>query len=402
MSSDDVEPPKGPQNLTPNGEVVKQIIKKGEGFLKPENGSDVTVHYVGTLEDGTKFDSSRDSGSPFEFQLGMGKVIKGWDVAIPTMLKGEISTITIAPSYAYGDTGMPPSIPPHATLKFEIELLSFRNEKDLTHDGGVLKKVIDESKEWQTPSYETKCQVELVGKLSDGTIFEDRKAEITIGDDQVCIGLEKALESMKRGEKSLVTIRSDYGYGDEGNSDLKIPPKATLYYTVHLIDFVKEKESFEMDSFEEKYITALKKKEEGNALFKQNKLKRAIAKYEKAIDYFEYEQGYDDDQKHKSNEIKLSCYTNLAIAYSKSGNYKKAMDSCNKVLERNNKSVKALYYRAIAYSNTDQWDLSKLDFLKALEIDKNNQEVKREFAKLKQKIKLQDEKDKKSYQKMFG
>jgi FK506-binding protein 4/5 len=83
------------------------------------------VHYVGTLLDGTKFDSSRDRGEPFTFTLGAGHVIKGWDVGVASMKEGELANLICRHDYAYGESGSPPTIPPNATLKFEVELLGW-------------------------------------------------------------------------------------------------------------------------------------------------------------------------------------------------------------------------------------------------------------------------------------
>jgi FKBP-type peptidyl-prolyl cis-trans isomerase len=87
-------------------------------------GKQVTVHYVGTLTDGKKFDSSRDRGKGFSFRLGGGQVIKGWDQGVAGMKVGGLRRLTIPSDLAYGDRGFPPVIPPKATLVFEVELLS--------------------------------------------------------------------------------------------------------------------------------------------------------------------------------------------------------------------------------------------------------------------------------------
>jgi len=103
-------------------ELKIEVLQEGTGE-EAKNGDNVSVHYVGTLEDGTKFDSSIDRGTPFSFDLGAGKVIKGWDLGVLGMKIGEKRKLTIPSDLAYGDDGIPNVIPPKATLIFEVELL---------------------------------------------------------------------------------------------------------------------------------------------------------------------------------------------------------------------------------------------------------------------------------------
>ena len=100
-----------------------ETLKEGAG-AEARAGSTVTVHYVGTLTDGKKFDSSRDRGRGFSFKLGAGQVIKGWDQGVAGMKIGSVRKLTIPPHLAYGDKGFPGAIPPNSTLVFEVELLS--------------------------------------------------------------------------------------------------------------------------------------------------------------------------------------------------------------------------------------------------------------------------------------
>ncbi|KAF9975759.1 FK506 binding protein proline rotamase rapamycin-binding protein [Modicella reniformis] len=103
--------------------VTKVTTEKGDGVTFPKTGQTVVMHYTGKLVDGTKFDSSVDRNRPFRTEIGVGRVIQGWDEAVPQMSLGEKATLTITHDYGYGERGSPPDIPPMATLIFDVELL---------------------------------------------------------------------------------------------------------------------------------------------------------------------------------------------------------------------------------------------------------------------------------------
>ncbi|XP_037085790.1 FK506-binding protein 2-like [Pollicipes pollicipes] len=103
---------------------VENVFKPEECEKLTKNGDMLSMHYTGTLADGTKFDSSLDRNQPFNFQLGVGQVIKGWDQGLTDMCVGEKRKLVVPPSLGYGEQGAGEVIPGGATLNFDVELLS--------------------------------------------------------------------------------------------------------------------------------------------------------------------------------------------------------------------------------------------------------------------------------------
>jgi len=114
--------------LTEDGGVVKYLISEGNG-PSPVANQEVIVDYVGRLVNGAEFDSSLARANPLKFNVGVGQVIKGWDIGICTMKKGEKAKLVIDSKYAYGEKGSPPKIPENANLEFEVELLDFHDKR---------------------------------------------------------------------------------------------------------------------------------------------------------------------------------------------------------------------------------------------------------------------------------
>ena len=117
----------GAKAMTTQSGLRYEDIVVGTG-PSPQSGQEVTVHYTGTLEDGTKFDSSFDHGQPFKFKIGVGRVIKGWDEGVMTMKVGGKRKLVMPPQLGYGARGAGGVIPPNATLVFEVELLDVQSQ----------------------------------------------------------------------------------------------------------------------------------------------------------------------------------------------------------------------------------------------------------------------------------
>ncbi|XP_023247808.1 FK506-binding protein 2 isoform X2 [Copidosoma floridanum] len=143
------------------GAVLAEEFKMEQTYVpevcdvKSKINDQLTMHYTGTLKDGTKFDSSLDRDQPFTFQLGVGQVIKGWDKGLIDMCEGEKRKLIIPPELGYGDRGAGNVIPPHATLFFDVELI---NISDSPPNANVFKE-IDADKDNQLSREEVSVMV---------------------------------------------------------------------------------------------------------------------------------------------------------------------------------------------------------------------------------------------------
>jgi peptidylprolyl isomerase len=209
---------------TPSGlKYVDLVVGTG---ASPASTDVVTVHYTGTLENGTVFDASRNHGGPVSFPLN--GVIKGWTEGVGSMKVGGTRKLVIPPGLAYGSQGQGSVIPPNSTLTFIVELLDIPKVKieDTQVGTGAEAKA------------GTTVSLYYTGKLTDGTVFDSnvgtQPLEFPLGTGQVIPGFEQGVTGMKVGGKRTITIPPSLGYGEQGTGP--IPANATLIFEIELTD----------------------------------------------------------------------------------------------------------------------------------------------------------------------
>ncbi|KAM9311459.1 peptidyl-prolyl cis-trans isomerase FKBP4 [Gastrophryne carolinensis] len=383
--------------------VLKQIKKEGSGTEAPMIGDKVTVHYTGWLPDGTKFDSSRDRKDKFTFDLGKGQVIKAWDIAVATMRIGEICQVTCKPEYAYGASGSPPKIPPNATLIFEIELFDFQGEDLSTEeDGGIIRRIRVKGEGYSKPNEGAVVDVKIQG-IHDGRVFDERELQFEVGEGEglgIPPGVEKAIQSMEKGEEAVLTLKPAYGFGSAGYEPFQVPPNAELNYEIKLKSFEKAKESWEMNT-QEKLEQAVLVKERGTHYFKVSKYRQAIIQYKKIMQWLEHESGLSEEESMKSKSLLLAASLNLAACYLKLSEFRPALEHCNKALEYEPNNEKGLFRQGEAYMGVNEHELAREDFAKVTKLYPNNKAARVQLAHCQQAIRQQHQREKKIYANMF-
>ncbi|WKY09473.1 hypothetical protein Q1695_002103 [Nippostrongylus brasiliensis] len=391
--------------LKKDGGVLKTIKKEGTGTLKPTPGTTVKVHYVGTLENGEQFDSSRDRATEFEFLLGREQVIKGWDLGVATMKKGEIANFKIRSDYGYGESGSPPKIPGGATLNFEVELIDWHAE-DISpnRDGTILRSIIVEGEKLANPSETSPVEVHAVGSY-EGRVFYDKEVTFVIGEgSEVGLpeGVDRALRRFCRGEKSTIRLSGvRFTYGPNPPPEYDLPPNATIEFTLFLKSYEKVPALWEMNA-EKKIEEATAAKERGTLFLKQNKLRLAYNKYKRVEDILEYEKSMEPEQKKMRDDLILAAYLNLSLTASKMNENLDCIKYCDKALEISPNNVKALYRKAGARVSMSDFDEAKQIYEKILEIDPENKAAAQQILVVRQMMKEQLERDKKRYKNLFS
>lgn len=223
-----------------------KISHPGSGNF-PAPGDMISVHYTGKLLDGTIFDSSVQRGQPFNFEIGTGQVIKGWDEGFLLLKKGAKATLIIPADLAYGSRQMG-TIPANSVLIFDVELIDIKpaikldffntDGKDTLSTFSGLKYIIVQAGTGK--KVETDCQVEFHYNafLSDRKIFDSTRKKgqsikVLAGNRNLIPGLEEALLLMHEGDKIHFIIPPTLGFGTSKSGS--IPPNSTLYFDIEVL-----------------------------------------------------------------------------------------------------------------------------------------------------------------------
>uniref|UniRef100_A0A0K0DYD0 peptidylprolyl isomerase n=1 Tax=Strongyloides stercoralis TaxID=6248 RepID=A0A0K0DYD0_STRER len=365
-------------DITPeqDGGILKKIIRTGKFPTMANKGDTVYVHYTGTLmENGKKFDSSRDRGEEFSFTLGGGQVIKGWDIGVATMKVGEKAILRCRHDYAYGEHGSGSSIPPNATLDFEVEFLRFTGE-DISpqRDGSITKSIIVEGEKYQTPAEYAEVSAHIVGHYNS-EVFYEKELTYNLGEGEAYdlpSGVDVAIRRFKKGEKSKVVLSGgSYTYGLHPPKEFNLPPNAKIEFEIFLKDFLPEKHSWEMTTAE-KLEAALVAKEKGTKYLQKERLSLALNLYNRCISLIENLKEVEDDLETQWRQTCMAGRLNAALVHLKSRSYAECIHQCDKVLEIDDKNVKALYRKGQAHQQRKDFDEAISVYNKVLEIEPHN------------------------------
>lgn len=391
------------EDVTPtkDGGILKEIIKEGSGDDKPVPTDKVSVHYVGTLLDGTKFDSSRDRNQKFEFEIGKGAVIKGWDIGVATMKRGEICRLICKPEYAYGETGSGDKIGPNETLIFEVELFDFVGD-DISEgkDHSIVRRILKRGEGWAKPSDCSIVDVTFKG-IHEDRVFDERTVKFTISEgflQNIPEGLEHAITRMTKGEHSQIKLKSK---GLIGLDKFQIPKNAHVEYLITLNNFEKGIDKWSM-SESDKISESEKLKKRAGELFKAGHYYVACRKYKSITEYLKSVNSESDYEKKKTNELLLAAHANLAICHLKLGEHAECIRACDKAIELDPKNEKCFFRRGQSQMAMSGYEEAIRDFEQVLKINSSNNLATEHIQTCQDHLKQYQKKEKQLYANIFA
>ncbi|UJR38593.1 hypothetical protein I4U23_031258 [Adineta vaga] len=396
FDGEDITPTKDGCNIR----LYKQIVRENSEGEKPWFDDKVTIHYTGSLIDGTIFKDSRENGEPISFNLGRGEVIKAWDIAVETMKCGEISKFFSKPKYAYGLKGLPGKVEPATNVIFEIELISCMG-KDISEerDESILRRIIKRGDGYEPTNEDSIVEVDLKGIYQD-KIFDERTVTFIAGAgivENIPSAVERTLFRMIKGEHSRIYLKN------KAVEDLKrfdIPSDASVQYDIKLIKLERAKEERAL-SDDQKLEQSEILKTRADEFVKGGFYELAVSRYRTVFHYLLNATLISEKDRQRSWELKFASQSNLALCYLKLGNYSECKRSCETALAHDKRHEKSHFRLGQCRLATRNYDLAIKDFETVLEINPSNEQAKQLINECHRKIKEHEIDEKELYSSFF-
>ncbi|KAJ9548035.1 hypothetical protein OSB04_020578 [Centaurea solstitialis] len=388
--------------------VLKKVLLEAQSWENPRDLYEVKARIAAKSGDGQPLQSHM-LAEPILFTYGKSEVPKGLEMGIGTMSRGEKAVIYVRSQYLSQNPLMP-SLAGLEEVHFEVELIHFIQVRDVLGDGRLIKRRIKDGKgefPMDCPLQDSRLRVHYKGMLMDEkkTVFYDTRVdnhgqplEFSSGEGLVPEGFEMCVRLMLPEEISLVTCPLIMHMT---SLPAKVPEGAHVQWEIELLGFEMQKDWTGMN-FRAIMDDVEKTKGTGNRLFKEGKFTLAKAKYEKVLREFNHVNPQDDEEGKEFGNTRSLLNLNVAACYLKMGDFRKSIETCNKVLDANPVHVKALYRRGMAYMAGGDFEEARADFNKMMTIDKSSEvNAKAALLKLKQTEQEVEKKARKQFKGLF-
>jgi FK506-binding protein 4/5 len=364
------------KELTSDGGVIKTVATEGTGWEVAKSIDGAVVSYSATALGG---DASAvvASGDHVELPRVSDAPCKGMARALCAMKAGETAHVLLRNVPGEGGVayveGLAPGAPPAVAITLTLHAIQ-KVEHVAGTEEGVTKRIITPGTGYERPNEGAAVTVKLTGVLADpatglptgATFAPEAERSFNTDDEAVPEGLDKAIMTMHKGEVALVTITAPaWGFGAAGDAAAGVPPGAAVCYTVTLLEFTKDKESWDLKDGDEKVAYAEAKKGEGNALFAGGKPARAARRYAKALKMIEYDTSFPEPAKKASKALKAALHSNAAACALKAKDFGAAVAAATKALELDGSATKARFRRAQALMGLGEHFDAELELKKA-------------------------------------
>ncbi|KAG2325025.1 hypothetical protein Bca4012_039516 [Brassica carinata] len=389
--------------------VVKKIVNEGEGWESPREPYEVKARISAKSGDGQVILSHKEE--PYFFTFGKSEVPKGLEIGIGTMARKEKAVIYVRKQYLT-ESPLMHIAQDLEEVHFEVELVHFIQVRDMLGDGRLIKRRIRDGRgefPMDCPLQDSRLSIHYRGMLlnEDKTVFydsrienDDQPLEFSSGEGLVPEGFEMCTRLMLPGEIALVTCPPDYAY-DKFPRPPGVPEGAHVQWEIELLGFETPRDWTGLD-FQTIMNDAENIRSTGNRLFKEGKFELAKAKYEKVLREFNHVNPQDDEEGKVFGDARNMLHLNVAACLLKLGEWRKSVETCNKVLEAKPGHAKGLYRRGMAYMAGGEYEDARNDFNMMIKVDKSSEaDATAALLKLKHKEQEAESKARKQFKGLF-